>query len=115
MDRYSTTSAGVSVNRDAKLEFILTMLLRNEDLDLFSLRPLSCTQSITYLFTIKSTSPAAAMPAALNFTASPALAQTGTPTATSGQKYLILSNNFTTSPTAPYRTLLFQDALATPL
>ena len=39
MDRYSTTSAGVSVNRDAKLEFILMMPFLNGDLDLFSFRP----------------------------------------------------------------------------
>ena len=80
-----------------------------------TLRPLSCTQSITYTFTIKSTSPAAAMPAALNFTSSPVLAQTGTPTTTSGQTLLTLSKSFTTNSTAPYRALLFQDTFANPL
>ncbi|HEX9613419.1 MAG TPA: PKD domain-containing protein [Candidatus Bathyarchaeia archaeon] len=80
-----------------------------------TLRPLGCTQWITYSFSINNMSPAAAIFPAFNFTVSPALAQTGTPTATSGGTFLALSKNFTTNPTAPSRALLFQDMLATPL
>jgi hypothetical protein len=40
MDRYSTSSVGVSVNRDDRLDFALIMLLRDGDLDLFSIQPL---------------------------------------------------------------------------
>ena len=40
MDRYSTSSVGVSVNRDARLDFALIMVFRDGDLDLFSFRPL---------------------------------------------------------------------------
>jgi PKD repeat protein len=79
------------------------------------LRPLSCTQSITYTFTIKSTSPAAATFPAFNLTVSPALAQTGTLTATSGGTFLTLSKSFTTNPTTPSGAFLLQDTFAAPL
>jgi PKD repeat protein len=80
-----------------------------------TLRPLGCTQSITYTFTINNISPAAAIFPAFNFTVSPALAQTGTPTATSGGTFLALSKIFMTNPTAPSRAFLLQDTFAAPL
>jgi hypothetical protein len=77
-----------------------------------TLRPLGCTQSITYTFTINNISPAVAIFPAFNFTVSPALAQTGTPTATSGGTFLALSKIFMTNPTAPSRAFLLQDTFA---
>jgi hypothetical protein len=80
-----------------------------------TLRPLGCTQSITYAFLINNMSPAAEIFPAFNSTVSPALAQTGTPTATSGGTFLALSKSFTTNPTAPSRAFLLQDTFAAPL
>jgi PKD repeat protein len=80
-----------------------------------TLRPLGCTQSITYTFTINNISPAAAIFPTFNFTVSPALAQTGTPTATSGGTFLALSKSFTTNPTPASRAFLLQDIFAAPL
>jgi hypothetical protein len=79
-----------------------------------TLRPLSCTHSITYTFAINSTSPAAAILPAFNFTAGLVLAQTRTPTATSEQIFLALSDSFTTYPAAHYRAVMFEDTLTTP-
>jgi len=76
-----------------------------------SVRALSCAQSVTYTFTIDSTSTAVgAIPAAFNFTAIPALAHTGTPSATSEPIFLAPSESFT-NPTENYRALSSSNTL----
>jgi len=79
-----------------------------------TVQPLSCSQSITYTFTVNSTSPApAALTAASNFAASPVLAQTGTPTAPSQPTFLVMSKSVTVSPTIQYSAFASEHTLAT--